>query len=60
MHTLGKTLQILGLILLPLSMFFEMTGGLGRAIGVSDMLIMLIVGATLFVLGRFIEGYAQR
>ncbi len=59
MHTAGKTLQILGLILLPLSMYLEVGGGLSSDHGIS-MVIMLIVGVILFVLGRFIEGYGGR
>ena len=52
-------MQIIGLVLLPLSMMMEVTGTLHRATGVSDMIIMLIAGATVFYIGRIVEGYAR-
>lgn len=58
MKALGRLLQLGGLILLPLSMFMELTGGLGRPFGVSDMVIMLVFGASAFGAGRIVEGYA--
>lgn len=58
MKALGRLLQIGGLVLLPLSMFMEVTGGLGRAFGVSDMVIMLVFGFAAFYAGRIVEGYA--
>ena len=60
MAVLGRLLQIMALILLPLSMLMEMTHFLGRPFGVSDMLIMLVFGFALFYVGRFMEGYAAR
>lgn len=59
MKTLGRSLQIIGLVLLPLSMIMEATGTLDRSTGVSDMVIMLIAGATAFFIGRIVEGYAR-
>ena len=59
MKTLGRSLQIIGLVLLPLAMMMEVTGTLGRSTGVSDMIIMLIVGASAFYIGRIVEGYAR-
>jgi hypothetical protein len=58
MKLLGKTLQLVGLVLLPLAMMLELTGLLGRESGVADMLVMLAFGAAAFVLGRLVEGYA--
>jgi hypothetical protein len=58
MKSVGRGLQLLGLILLPCSMVLELMGGLGRSFGVSDMVIMLVFGACAFVAGRLIEGYA--
>ena len=58
MKALGKLLQFGGLVLLPLSMFMELNGGLGRPFGVSDMVIMLIFGIAAFYAGRIVEGYA--
>jgi hypothetical protein len=58
MKLLGKTLQLVGLVLLPAAMLLELTGALGRESGVADMLLMLAFGAAAFTLGRFLEGYA--
>ena len=58
MKSLGRLLQIGGLILLPLAMLMELSGQLGRR-GVAELLLMLVVGAAAFALGRFIEGYAR-
>jgi hypothetical protein len=60
MRALGKLLQIVGLILLPLSMVMELSGGLGRPFGVSDMIIMLLFGLGVFYVGRVVEGYSAR
>lgn len=58
MKAFGRLLQVVGLVLLPLSMFTELTGGLGRPFGVSDMVTMLVFGFAVFYLGRYVEGYA--
>jgi hypothetical protein len=60
MKSLGRLLQTLGLVLLPLSILLELTQALGRSYGVSDMLVMLVFGFAVFYLGRFLEGYGQR
>tara|TARA_Y100000758_G_C15862681_1_gene353554 strand:+ start:120 stop:296 length:177 start_codon:yes stop_codon:yes gene_type:complete len=58
MKSLGKLLQVGGLVVLPVAMLMELTGMLGdRAL--TQMLIMLVVGAVAFILGRLIEGYAR-
>ena len=58
MKSLGKLLQVGGLVLLPVAMLMELTGMLGdRAL--TQMLLMLVVGAVAFILGRLIEGYAR-
>ena len=59
MRAIGRTLQVVGLILLPLSMVMELDGGLGRSFGVSDMVLMLVFGAAAFAVGRLVEGYAR-
>ena len=59
MRSIGRTLQILGLAVLPMSMVLELSGGLGRSFGVSDMVVMLVFGAGAFAAGRLIEGYAR-
>ena len=58
MKSLGKLLQIAGLVLLPLAMLMEISDLLSRR-GVAEMLLMLIAGAAAFGLGRLIEGYAR-
>jgi hypothetical protein len=58
MKSLGKLLQVGGLVLLPVAMLMELTGMLGdRAL--TQMLLMLVVGSAAFILGRLIEGYAR-
>jgi hypothetical protein len=59
MRSMGRGLQYLGLALLPLSMIMEITDGLGRSFGVSQMLVMLVFGAAVFYLGRLVEGYSR-
>jgi hypothetical protein len=58
MKSLGKALQLVGLVLLPVAMLLELSGALGRESGVADMLLMLVFGAAAFAVGRFLEGYA--
>ena len=58
MGTIGRLLQILGLVLLPLAILLELMGQLGRN-PLSDMLMMMVFGAVAFYLGRLIEGYAR-
>jgi len=60
MRVLGRTMQIAGLVLLPLAMFLELSGGLGRQFGVSQMVYMLVFGLVVFYVGRLVEGYASR
>lgn len=59
MKEIGRTMQLVGLIALPLSMFLELTGSLGRSFGVSQMVIMLVFGTATFYFGRIIEGYSS-
>ena len=58
LKSLGRLLQIGGLVLLPVAMLMELTGQLGRQ-GVAELLIMLVAGAAAFGLGRLLEGYAR-
>ncbi|MDG2207043.1 MAG: hypothetical protein P8K78_03995 [Pirellulales bacterium] len=58
LRSLGRLLQIGGLILLPVAMLMELSGQLGRQ-GVAELLIMLVAGAVAFALGRLLEGYAR-
>ena len=59
MQSLGRLLQLVGLAVLPLSMFLEMSKGLGRAFHLSQMVIMLVFGVAAFAMGRLIEGYTR-
>jgi hypothetical protein len=63
MRTLGKLLQVAGLVTLPLAMMMQVTGGVraptGQGFTVSAMLLLMIFGVGLFSLGRLMEGYAR-
>ena len=59
MRFIGRSLQLAGLALLPLSMILELSGVLGATFGTRDMLVMLIFGAGIFYLGRIVEGYSR-
>jgi len=60
MRSLGKGLQIVGMVLLPLACMLEISSGsIGRSSGLATMLLMMVVGVVAFVLGRYVEGYAR-
>jgi hypothetical protein len=62
MRTLGKLLQVAGLVLLPAAMVMQLTGGIRAptsGVTVSAMLLLMIFGAAIFILGRLLEGYAR-
>ncbi len=60
MRLIGRTLQLVGLVALPVGIMMEVTGQLGRAGGLSQLLIVMVFGLVGFYLGRVLEGYAQR
>lgn len=60
MRAFGRTLQILGLVLLPLSMFMNLTDTFSETFRILQMLIMAAFGLAAFYLGRIVEGYASR
>jgi len=63
MRTIGKLLQVAGLVILPFSMVMQVTGGLRAPTGhvsVSVMLLLMVFGVVLFSLGRVVEGYAGK
>ena len=60
MRLIGRVLQILGLILLPLALILQLFKDFGFPFTVRDMLLTLIFGAAIFYLGRLLEGYARR
>ena len=59
MKTIGKVLQQLALVILPIAIVLELTGGMARSFGVADLLKALIFSVILFWIGRLIEGYAS-
>ncbi len=56
MASLGRLLQIVGLVAPPLSIILQLQG----AITLGQMLIMLVAAVSAFWIGRIIEGYAKR
>ena len=62
MRTLGKSLQVAGLVILPFAMVMQVTGGIRAPTGgftVSAMLLLMLFGVALFGVGRVLEGYAR-
>lgn len=58
MKIVGRLLQYVGLISLPVAILLELSKMLGRSFGLSQMLIMLIFGFCAFQVGRYMEGFA--
>ena len=58
MASIGKFMQLAGLVLLPLAILTDLTGILGRETGLADMLLMMLFGFAVFYIGRYVEGYA--
>jgi len=62
MQTLGKLLQVAGLVVLPAAMMMQITSGsrapTGAGFTVSTMLLLMVFGVALFSCGRILEGYA--
>jgi hypothetical protein len=59
-RSLGKMMQVVGLILLPASMLMQLTDGIRAPLGgftVSTMLLLMVGGVAVFSLGRILEGY---
>lgn len=62
MRSLGKLMQIAGLVLLPAAMMMQLTAGIRAPTGsftVSAMLILMVFGVALFGAGRIVEGYGS-
>jgi len=55
MRTLGRLLQILALLMPPLSIMLQ----LQDALPLGSMLVMLIAAVALFYIGRLVEGFAR-
>ena len=58
MRLIGRLLQYVGLIALPVAILLELSKLLGRSFGLSEMLIMLVFGFAAFQVGRYLEGFA--
>ena len=58
MQLVGRLLQYVGLVSLPVAILLELSKLLGRSFGLSQMLIMLVFGFCSFQLGRYLEGFA--
>lgn len=59
-RTLGKLMQVAGLVILPAAMVMQLTDGSRAPVGgftVSTMLLLMIGGVAIFSLGRIVEGY---
>ena len=56
MASLGRLLQIIGLVVPPLSIILQ----LQNAITLGQMLIMLVMSVSSFWIGRIVEGYAKQ
>lgn len=54
----GRGLQILGLVILPIGVLMEVSGQLARN-GVAELLLILVFGYLAFQSGRYLEGYAR-
>jgi hypothetical protein len=62
LRSLGKLMQLAGLVALPVAMLLQLSAGMRADAGsfsVSAMLLLMVFGAVLFVLGRYVEGYAR-
>ncbi len=60
MQKIGRWMQILGLVVLPVSILLELSGALDRSFGLSEMLLMMVFGFCAFYLGRYVESYAVK
>ncbi len=59
MRKLGRTMQFLGLMVLPFGMILELTHAAGPDFGTRQLLVMMLFGVAVFYIGRIVEGYAQ-
>jgi len=58
-RSIGRLLQIIGLVLLPLFIVLELSNKLGRDTGVAELLLAMVFGLGLFYIGRIAEGFAR-
>jgi hypothetical protein len=55
MRAFGRFLQMLGLVLPPLSIVLQLSG----SISLGQMLTMLLAAVAAFAIGRILEGYSR-
>jgi hypothetical protein len=63
LRTLGKLMQVLGLVILPAAMVMQLTSQMRAPTGmgsVSAMLVLMVFGVAVFAIGRIVEGYGAR
>jgi hypothetical protein len=58
LRSLGKLLQVAGLVILPAAMVMQLTSAL-RTHSISVMLLLMVFGAAIFGLGRILEAYGR-
>lgn len=56
MYSLGKTLQLAGLILPPVTILAELSGSINS----KQMLLFLVAAASAFWIGRILEGWSKK
>jgi F0F1-type ATP synthase membrane subunit a len=56
MASFGRLLQIVGLVFPPLSIVLQLQGN----ITAGQMLVILVMSVSLFMIGRIVEGYARQ
>jgi hypothetical protein len=55
MASFGRLLQIVGLVVPPVSILLQLQGG----ITLGQMLMLLVAAVSAFWIGRIVEGYAR-
>ena len=58
MYTFARFLQMLGLVIVPLALFYGIEGGASRGVAMRELMIMA-GGAAIFLVGRALEARAS-
>lgn len=58
MRLIGRGLQFLALVLLPVAVLAQLGGNNGQLFGVNHLVYALVIGVVLFCVGKLIEGGA--
>ena len=53
----GRILQAIALLILPLGMILEFNSHLGYTFGVNHLVFLIAFAVLLFLTGRYLEGY---